>query len=205
MHSGWCEREMGGLAPRGLMLQVRMLVIWFTWQVLTVLTYHAIDVGNVDHNCSGRTGKNFEVLWLQITTPQNLSKSTLCTFKVMALASSPFSFHIHHHFIRQFYHWLSHPQHSLLHPHLSAQCSRTHPKVIFGVHVSRASIGTFCGVYASFSSMLMWFCCPGCLVILVSNLWGEFASSTSIDTFWCFCSWFQPFLGSLQYSTCPYV
>ena len=105
----------------------------------------------------------------------------------------------------QSYCWLSHPQHLPLCPCLSAKCSRSHPKAIFEVCMSRASIGMFCGVYASFSSMLMWFCCPGCLVILVLNLWGEFTSSTSIDISWHFCSQFQSFLGSLQYSTCQYV
>ena len=52
--------------------------------------------------------------------------------------------------------------------------SRTRPKAIFGICVSRASIGMFCGAYASFPSMLTWFYCPGSLVILVSNLRGEF-------------------------------
>ena len=39
--------------------------------------------------------------------------------------------------------------------------SRTCPKAIFRIRVSRVSIGTLFGAYVSFPSMLTWFCPPG--------------------------------------------
>ena len=67
-----------------------------------------------------------------------------------------------------------HPTPGVVDTRLCPMPQETRPKAILRIRVSRVSIGTFFGVYASLPLTLTWFCRPRRLAISLSSLRGEF-------------------------------
>ena len=79
------------------------------------------------------------------------------------------------------------------------------PKTTFQLRMSKASIGTFCGMYVLFSSMLTCFHHLACFSVAISSLKVSFASLPPLDAFCCSYSRFQPSLCLLQHSAHPCI